>query len=107
MAKRKIENDENFVVEHDRVKVEINELAVEELKDDLISNILETKVEQRDLPTWEQIRDKLASVSAMKFEMTGQRITHGDAIAIFKTDSHRKLYEAWVRFKSRSGDPGS
>jgi hypothetical protein len=51
------------------------------------------------LATWEQIKDKLHSVSAMKSELTGQRITHGDAIAIFKTDAHRKLYEEWAAFK--------
>lgn len=49
--------------------------------------------------TWDQIKNQLGSVSAMKSDLTGERITHGDAIAIFKTDAHRKLYEEWAAFK--------
>lgn len=51
--------------------------------------------------TWDQIKNQLGSVSAMKSDLTGQRITHGDAIAIFKTDAHRKLYEEWAAFKRK------
>lgn len=50
----------------------------------------------RLIATWEQVKNQLHSVSAMKRALTGERITHGDAIAIFKTDDHRKLYEAWA-----------
>lgn len=56
-------------------------------------------VVQPAIPTWEQVRNQLHSVSAMKRDLTGERITHGDAIAIFKTDAHRKLYHEWVAHK--------
>lgn len=55
------------------------------------------------IATWDQIKNQLGSVSAMKSELTGVRITHGDAIAIFKTDAHRKLYEEWAAFKRQKG----
>lgn len=51
---------------------------------------------ERKIASWEQVKNQLHSVSAMKKALTGERITHGDAIAIFKTDAHRKLYEAWA-----------
>ncbi len=69
----------------------------------LLTAFLEPAPVKPFIATWDQIKNQLGSVSAMKSELTGVRITHGDAIAIFKTDAHRKLYEEWAAFKRQKG----
>lgn len=48
------------------------------------------------LPEWNDIKDKLGSISAMTRDLGMEPLTYGDAFAIFKTDNHRKLFDRWI-----------
>lgn len=107
MGKRKKEVEEisEVVVLEASTEVETAsdavEPAVEKEPEVTVAPTVEAKpvAVQAIIPTWEDIRDRVSSISAMKRDLTGERITYGDALAIYKTDAHRRLYEEWAKTK--------
>lgn len=110
MAKRKKKDE---IVET-KVELTVNEptLELEDDKEEITTEVPavvepqkvkkpkeERKPPARVIPSWEDIRDRVSSISAMKRDLTGERITYGDALAIYKTDAHRRLYEEWAKSK--------
>lgn len=48
------------------------------------------------LPEWNDIKDKIGSISAMARDLGMPPLTFGDASHIFRTNNHRKLFEDWL-----------